>query len=195
MNKIIELAAKNQQRAWEVIADTDVVNIWQSVGAKVNLIGSLKTGLLMKSKDVDFHIYSSPLKLADSFSAMAKLAENSSLQRIEYINLMHTEERCIEWHAWYLDKDSELWKLDMIHIEEGSLYDGYMEKVSERIAQALTPELKQAILQIKYDTPDAEKVFGIEYYQAVIRDGVRSWDEFVVWRKNNPVSGVVTWMP
>ena len=61
MEHILELAEKNRQQAWEVIRKTDVMNIWKSVGAEINLVGSLNMGLLVKNRDVDFHIYSSPL--------------------------------------------------------------------------------------------------------------------------------------
>ncbi len=36
---------------------------------------------------------------------------------------------------------------------------------------------------------------GIEYYQAVLRDGVRTYAEFEAWRAANPVTGVLEWMP
>ena len=54
---IFELAKRNQQKAWEIIEDTRIVRIWEGIGAKVNLVGSLRTGLLMKHRDIDFHIY------------------------------------------------------------------------------------------------------------------------------------------
>lgn len=84
MEHILELAEKNQREAWEVIHKTDVMNIWKSVGAEINLVGSLNMGLLVKNRDVDFHIYSSPLTPAGSFMAMAKLAENPFVKRITY---------------------------------------------------------------------------------------------------------------
>ena len=81
---IFELAKRNQQKAWEIIEDTRIVRIWEGIGAKVNLVGSLRTGLLMKHRDIDFHIYTSPLDLSASFRAMAELAENTSIKKIEY---------------------------------------------------------------------------------------------------------------
>lgn len=192
---LLDIATLNQQKAWSIIKDTRIIPIWESVGAKVNLVGSLKTGLLMKHRDIDFHIYSSPLNLSDSFRAMAMLAENLSVQKIEYTNLLDTEEECIEWHAWYQDREGELWQIDMIHIREGSRYDGYFEKVAERISAVLTDEMRRAILHLKYETPEDEKIMGIEYYQAVIRDGVRSYSDFEEWRMQHPVTGVVEWMP
>lgn len=192
---ILELAKRNQQKAWEIIEDTRIVRIWEGIGAKVNLVGSLRTGLLMKHRDIDFHIYTSPLDLSASFRAMAELAENTSVKKIEYTNLLHTAEACIEWHAWYQDMEGELWQMDMIHIQEGSRYDGYFERVAERISAVLTDEMRLAILKLKYETLDTEKIMGVEYYQAVIQDGVRSYPEFEEWRRLHPAVGVVEWMP
>ena len=192
---ILELAKRNQQKAWEIIEDTRIVRIWEGIGAKVNLVGSLRTGLLMKHRDIDFHIYTSPLDLSASFRAMAELAENTSVKKIEYTNLLHTAEACIDWHAWYKDMEGELWQMDMIHIQEGSRYDGYFERVAERISAVLTDEMRLAILKLKYETPDTEKIMGVEYYQAVIQDGVRSYPEFEEWRRLHPAVGVVEWMP
>lgn len=195
MENILEIARRNQQKAWEIVEKTNIIPIWESIGARINMVGSLRTGLLMKHRDVDFHIYTPSLTLTDSFRAMAELAENTSVKKIECVNLLHTVEECIEWHAWYQDMEEELWQIDMIHIRESSRYDGYFEKVAERISAVLTDETKQAILKLKYETPDTEKIMGVEYYQAVIRDGVRSYPEFEEWRRLHPVTGVIEWMP
>jgi len=195
MINIQEIAERNQQRAWEVIKETDIYAIWESVSAEVHLVGSLPNGLLMKHRDIDFHIYSSPINVSDSFAAMAKLAENPSIQRIEYRNLLDTEEECIEWHAWYQDKDNDLWQLDMIHIRKGSCFDGYVEKVTKRVKELLTPATCQTILQLKYDTPDTAQIMGIEYYKAVIQDNIKTYEEFTEWRKSNPPDEMMEWMP
>lgn len=195
MNDILALARYNQDKAWEVIKETNIIKCWQSIGARINLIGSLKTGLLMTHRDIDFHVYTPTMSITDSFKAMARLAENPRVRNITYTNLLHTEEECIEWHAWCLNKEDELWQIDMVHIVEGSRYDGYFENVTDRIAEVLTPELKEAILTLKYETPEDEKIMGIEYYVAVIRDGVRNYPDFTAWRKANPISHIVEWMP
>lgn len=195
MKHIEEIAAKNQQKAWEVIRDTNVIGIWQEAGATINLVGSLKTGLLVKHRDIDFHIYTERLTIADSFSAVTKLAQNPRIKRIAYGNLIDTDEKCIEWHAWYEDDCKNLWQLDMIHIEKGSTYDGHFERVAERISAVLTTETRQAIQCLKYETPDTEKIMGVLYYQAVLGSGVRTYDEFMEWLKENPTEGVLEWIP
>lgn len=195
MDTIEEIARRNRQRAEEVIRDARLAEIWQSIGAEPRPVGSLRSGLLMKHRDIDFHIYSSPLRLEESFAAMARLAADPAVERIECRNLLATDEACVEWHAAYRDRDGELWQLDMIHIVRGSRYDGYFERAADRIAAALTPETRHAILRLKYDTPDEEKIAGIEYYVAVLRDGVRTYDAFVEWRRTHPLTGIVEWMP
>ena len=122
--QIAAIAARNTEKARRIIRDTGIIDIWESAGAEINLVGSLSTGLFMKHRDIDFHIYSAVLRPEDDFTALAKLAANPAVKRIEYGNLLATEERCLEWHAWYEDQEGELWQLDMIHIEKGSRYDG-----------------------------------------------------------------------
>ena len=195
MNDILEIAAANQQRAREVIRDTDLEAIWRSVGAEANLVGSLRTGLLMTHRDIDLHIYSPVLSPEGSFAAMARIARNPRIRRIEYANLLDAEDRCIEWHAQYADTEGDLWQIDMIHMPKGSAYDGYFERVADRIAAVLTDRTRETILRLKYETPEAEKIMGIEYYQAVLRDGVGTYAEFEAWRAAHPVTGILEWMP
>lgn len=195
MEIIERIARRNLQRAQEIVRDSQLVEIWRSVGAEARPVGSLRSGLLMKHRDIDFHIYSSPLRLEESFAAMARLAADPAVERIECRNLLATEEACVEWHAAYHDRDGDLWQLDMIHIVRGSRYDGYFERVADRIAAVLTPETRRAVLRLKYDTPDDVKIAGIEYYAAVLRDGVRTYDAFVEWRRTHPLTGIVEWMP
>ena len=48
--------------------------------------------------------------------------------------------------------------MDMIHIREGSRYDGYFEKVAQRISEIMTDEIRETILRLKYETPETEKI-------------------------------------
>lgn len=190
------MAEENQRKAFEIINDIlQIVSCWESISAVPRLVGSLSTGLLMKHRDIDFHIYSFPVDIKKSFKAIAKIAEHPRIIHIEYTNLLDTDEACIEWHALYEDKDKVHWQIDMIHIENGSKYDGYFENVARRINEVLTPEMRMAILSLKYFTPDDVSIMGIEYYKAVIKDGVRTYPEFLEWRKKYPVTGIEEWCP
>ena len=195
MSDLLAVAERNQKRAWQIMEETGIIGIWESRGAEINLVGSLKTGLLMHNLDIDFHVYSDPFVLADSFAAMAALAQNSRIRRIEYMNLLDTDEKCLEWHAWYQADGGEPWRMDLIHILKDSRYAGYFETVAERIRAALTPETRRAILAIKDAGIHGPKVMSIRIYQAVLRDGVRNHEEFQQWAKDHPEEGVIDWMP
>jgi len=195
MDNISELANSMQQRAWDMIENTKVIEIWSSIGATINLVGSLKTGLLINNRDVDFHIYTDPFKLSDSFLAMSKLAENKRIKTISYTNLLDAEDKCIEWHAFYEEITGDLWHIDMIHILKDSIYAGYFEKVAGRISQVLTHETREAILNIKNSIPVEKKVMGIQVYKAVIEHGIRDIDAFWKWKTENQDEGIITWIP
>ena len=192
---IAAMAARNSRRAREIVDELKIVEIWRSIGAEAHSVGSLRMGLMMKHRDMDLHIYSSPLRVADSFAAVSRIAENPNIEYVEYRNLIDTDERCIEWHAIYRDRDGDSWQIDMIHIERGSFYDGYFERVADRISAVLTEEMRSAILRLKYETPDDVKIMGIEYYRAVIEGGIRDYDSLLEWRRTHPIEGVDGWMP
>jgi len=83
----------------------------------------------------------------------------------------------------------------MIQIRKGSRYDGFFERVAERIAAVLTPENRRIIQSLKYVTPENEHIMGIEYCRAVIEGGVKSWEEFRNWRHAHPGTGIIDWCP
>jgi predicted nucleotidyltransferase len=195
MHNVIEQSEQIQKQAWKVIEETGVIKHWTSIGATINLVGSLKTGLLIKNRDIDFHIYTNPFSLCDSFLAVSKLAENNRITEISYRNLIEKEDKCIEWHASYVDLHGATWKIDMIHILNESEFAGYFENVADRISAVLTHETREAILRIKSAIPDDKKVMSIQVYQAVIEDGVRDIAGFWLWKKQNLNEGIVTWIP
>jgi len=195
MDTILDKAKKIQEKARAVIEETNVIKHWSSIGATINLVGSLKTGLLINNRDIDFHIYTNPFKLSDSFLAVSKLAENQRIKQMTYSNLLEAEDRCIEWHAFYEDQEGHSWQIDMIHILNDSPYMGFFERVAERISMSLTQETRETILQIKNAIPKEQKVKSIQIYQAVIEGGIKNIQDFWRWKEQNPNEGIITWMP
>ena len=73
----IEIIAENNfEKAMLVIEKSGVRQAWESIGATVNQVGSLAMGLLMKHRDIDFHIYTEKLDIAESFNAIQKICAN-----------------------------------------------------------------------------------------------------------------------
>lgn len=195
MDHLFDIAEQMQKQAWKIIEETNIINLWSSIGATANLVGSVKTGLLINNRDIDLHVYTNPFVLADSFLVLSRLAENKHVRKIEYANLLEAEDQCIEWHAFYDDGAGQSWRIDMMHILQESPYAGYFENVAERISDALTKETRTAILKIKHSIPNEQHVPGIHIYRAVLEGGVRDVDSFWRWREQHPESGIVAWAP
>lgn len=195
MIDIFKLAADNQELARQIIGELKIVEHWQTAGAKINLVGSLATGLLMKHRDIDFHAYTPELNVAESFDIIGQIAAHPKIKKVSFANLSEAADCCLEWHLEYEDQNKHVWIIDIIQIKEGSLYDGYFEKVAARINETATPEQRATILRLKYQTPDEIKIPGILYYQAVIRDGVSTYAEFKKWHKENQTNGIIEWLP
>ena len=191
---ITAVAENMQSRAREVVRRSGVREAWKKIGAKVNLVGSLATGLLIKHRDIDFHIYTDNLDAEKSREVVARLCSDPHFKLLEHRDLAATKEACLEWHLRY-DLDGEAWRIDLIQILTGSRFDGFFERVAERIKAVLTPETRRAILELKFLTPEYEHIAGIEYYHAVIADGVRTYGEFSAWRETHPVAGIDRWCP
>lgn len=191
---ILKFSEQNQQIAWEILENSQLFQLWENIGGEVHIVGSLNTGLLIH-KDVDIHVYTDAVSIQDSFSVMGDLAQRMNLIDIQYKNGLETEEECLEWHSLFEDKNKAIWKLDLIHIRKGSKYDGVVEKVTETIKNKLTPEIRETILRIKYDMPKDAIIPGIEVYHGVFTGNVKSYDELLAWRKNNPLTDSLDWMP
>lgn len=70
-----------------------------------------------------------------------------------------------------------------------------VRKVTNAIIEKLTPDIRQTILQIKYDIPDNLMIPGIEIYHAVFSGHVKTYAELVQWRKTNPLTNSLDWLP
>ena len=166
-------------RAAKVLRDSGVLEAWESIGGRIRGVGSFRTGLMMKHRDIDLHIYTGTLEVSRSLAALSPVIASGRTVGMSYVNGAGSDEHCLEWHLRLLDEAGEEWKLDMIQILAGSRYDGVMEEVAEAVSEAASPEMRKTILALKNGSPDDPKICGIEYCKAVIADGVTSWRQFL----------------
>lgn len=192
---LLALAEANQRAAWRLVRRLDVEGAFRRAGAEARLVGSLRTGLLLKHLDVDFHVYSPAVSVGASFAAVAEIAVRPGVSDVGFKNLLATEEQCLEWHLRVADEEGRAWQVDLIHMPAGSPFDGFFERVADRIAARLTPETRLAVLRLKHAVPEGMKVTGVEIYRAVLDGGVRTWDGLMAWRRDHPLDGVDRWMP
>lgn len=196
MKEIIEQSDKKVARAYEVLAESCIREIWERNGATVNVIGSVAMGLIINHNDIDLHVYSSGITEESSFAITAQMAKNPGITEMTCINGLHTDEHCVAWHCKYTTRNGEEWKFDIIHIEKGTRYDGFFELMAERVKAQLTEDIRETILQLKVMTPADEKISGVEYYEAVIEHNISDYDSFTKWlteQRSNPRADY--WMP
>lgn len=196
MENLIALSDGMALRAYAVLKESGIKELWEQNGATVNVIGSVAMGLIINHRDIDLHVYSSGITEESSFGIAAQLSKNPRITEITCINGLHTDERCIAWHLKYKAENGEDWKFDIIHIEKGTQYDGFFEEMAARIKRLLTEEKRHIILDLKFHTPEEKQISGVLYYEAVISDGVKTMEEFNDWlevKKANPSAEY--WMP
>ncbi len=192
---VLELSEDRRRAALRAVRDSGVVEAWESVGAVVNMVGSVRSGLIMKNLDIDLHIYTGEPMLEKSLAAMERLGQNPAVRDVLFRNMLGTREECLEWHAWYDDAEGAAWQLDMIHIRRGAAFDGVIERTTDAVIANLTPETREAILRIKHDAPDGVKTLGIEACYAVLSLGLHSYEEFAAWKQANPNVDLMGWRP
>lgn len=194
-SEINALAAVNRQKGLGVLAESGFVEIMTAAGWRVNLVGSLRMGLLASHRDIDLHVYSHAITTTTSFSGMGRIAADRRVTELKCINGLHTNERCIAWHVHFKAGDGEIWKFDIIHIESGTEYDGYFERMADRIVQVMTTQQRDTILRLKFATPPHLDYHGVEYYEAVISDGVTTFPAFEEWVTTHRKRPPYYWIP
>lgn len=196
MDEIINISNQNLNKAYQIIDELRIKKIWESLDSTCNLVGSVKTGLLMNHLDIDFHTYSENFSIEKSFKAVSMISENSKIKELTYRNLLNMEDMCLEWHLSYEENPERIWTIDIIHIKNESPYAGMIERVTDKINAVLTEQLKRTILSIKWRSEQCdEKIPGIEIYQAVIDDGIETFEEFEAWRKHRKNIEISLWEP
>ncbi len=194
MDDILTESLQIHRKAEMLLRDFRIVELWESMGAEVRFVGSFRSNLMM-DKDIDLHVYTGELDAAGTLAALAPLFGDPRVQRSTFIDGAATDEHCLEWHLALKDDDGETWTLDMIQILAGSALDGFFEETAEAVRRAVTPEMRLAILKLKKAASAGNTICGIEFYKAVIEDHVQTWEEFLNWRKSNPVGSLFYWRP
>lgn len=196
MENLENIAESNLQKAFEIIRELKIEKIYEELNSTCNLVGSVKTGLLMSHLDIDFHVYSDEFSVEKSFNAIAKISQNPKIKEVFYKNLLEEDNMCLEWHLLYEEVPERIWTIDIMHIKNESLYAGVIERVTEKISSVLTEKMKQTILKIKWESErHKEKIFGIDIYQAVIEENIDTFQDFQIWKQNKKDVGISLWEP
>lgn len=196
MEELLEISNRNLAKARAIIDELGIEQAWTGIGATANLVGSVRTGLMMDHLDIDYHVYSEPFRITDSFAAVARIAADDRISEVIYRNLLNEEDRCLAWHLRYRDDEGRPWVIDMMHIMNDSRYAGKFERVADRISAVMTAETRLKILGLKREVfRRGAAIHGTEIYRAVIEQGITGLDELLAWKKGRPEEGIIVWEP
>lgn len=203
---IIKRSEEFQAEAEAVLEEAGIATVWRDAGCRVEIVGSMRMRLMANHRDIDLHVYSPVVTEADSFAIAAKIAKNPKVKEIKCINGLMTDEHCIAWHFIYEGYNGKLWQFDVIHIVEGSRYDGYFEEMADRIIAHSTPEQRETILRLKLESTDYQEgtppedsiqgpIHGVEYYEGVINHDITTLDQLRQWVISRRKQPFHYWMP
>ena len=197
LSEIIHKSIQNQEKTKQILKESKFIEILESNGLRVNLIGSLRMGLMVNHLDIDLHIYDKDITVESSFQIISKLTTNPKVIETLSINRLNTDEHCIEWHMKYRDYENEIWQIDIIHIEERTQYDGYFERMDDRICEGLIPSKRNVNLKLKYLTSDDNEIqiHSAEIYEAVIDKGIEDFEELKGWVRKRRLEESYLWAP
>lgn len=179
-----------QAEARSVEVDLRVEELLGPVG-EVFRVGSAALGLMVW-RDLDLTVVCTELAVEPVAAIGARLAEHPRVRRVEFRNdtgHWNTDPRYpdgLYLGVGYRSPTGIDWKLDIWFVDEP---DRQPDPAHVRwIPEQLTPEIRAAILNIKSawaPRPEyGESVKSFDIYTAVLKDGVRTREEFQAWLAN-----------
>ncbi|MBQ9502602.1 MAG: N-acetyltransferase [Lentisphaeria bacterium] len=183
------------RRAERVLRESGMLEVWESLGAKIRSVGSFRTDLMMKDRDIDLHVYTETLDPERVRKAVTPLLASGKVRKLAYADNSGTDEHCLEWHWLLSGGGSELWSFDVIQIAAGSAFDGFFEDTAEALIDVLTPADRRKILELKAAEPENSNICGMEFCRAVLEGNVTDWNAFLAWRRSVPPETLLHWRP
>lgn len=170
---------QRRQRALQILAQLDLIQHWSAYGQAV-LVGAVAHSLVV-APDIDVEIYCpSEPRLEDGFAILLDCARLPQVRAVRFANHLDEVDQGYYWSLRYRADADTIWKVDMWSVR----YDHFGptgRELVEPLQRVLTTETRTAILAIKEHliADPALKCPSIYVYQAVLRDGVRTPDEFL----------------
>jgi hypothetical protein len=198
LQQTFDTADRLQSEAHRIIEGTGIQELWAQVG-QVFLVGSARFGL-MASPNIDFETYVEKPDPRTGFFVMCEIASLPGVTQIQYHNFLETEDPGLYWRIDYRDGNGVLWDFDNWLVPFSHPYAGMADAFAKAMSNAITPTTRAAILAVKSAFAQSEseavnKPRGIDIYKAVLKDSVRTVEDFREWQTRNPPVPMETWRP
>src|SRR5438128_1925973 len=151
MNDVLDRAEQRLRQAHEILTQLQLLERWQAFGTPV-LIGAVAYGLAM-APDIDIEIYCDVPRIEDGFVVLRDCALHPNVRKARFGNYLDEADEGLYWRLIYRTDDGTDWKIDMWSMR----YDHpgpCARDLVEPLRQALTPETRPVILELKAQMQD-----------------------------------------
>ena len=194
MIDVLEQTEQRLQEAWKILARLQLFERWQVFGTPI-LVGAVAYGLAM-APDIDIEIYCDVPRIEDGFAVLRECALHPQVRKARFGNYLDEVDEGLYWRLIYRAEDGMDWKIDMWSLRRDHPGPCAAQLV-EPLRQALTPETRRAILELKalMQAGSIPRHPSIDIYRAVIDGGVRTSAQLEAWLELHPRSFLTFWKP
>ncbi len=194
MDGVLERANQRLQVARYILSQLQLLERWSHFGDPV-IVGAMAYGLMV-APDIDLEVYCDDPKIESGFEVLKACAQHPRVRKARFSNRLDPPDMGLYWQLRYLHEDGEEWKVDMWSVRRDHPGPTSKELVVP-IRQALTNQNRAIILGLKEQArlSPGSNCGSIYIYQAVLEDGVRTWEELRGWLERNPTEGLTAWQP
>jgi hypothetical protein len=148
-NSMIDVLDRAEQRlhmAHEILTQLQLFERWRIFGTPV-LVGAVAYGLAM-APDIDMEIYCDVPRIEHGFVVLQDCALHPNVRKAHFGNYLDEADEGLYWRLIYRTDDGIDWKIDMWSLRRDHPGPCAAQLV-EPLRQALTPETRRAILELK----------------------------------------------
>ncbi len=194
MNDALDRATQRLHQAHEILAQLQLLERWRVFGTPV-LVGAVAYELAM-ARDIDLEIYCDVPRIEDGFVVLRDCALHPNVRKAHFGNHLDKADEGLYWRLIYRGEDDANWKIDMWSLRHD--HPGPCARhLVEPLRQALTPETRCVILELKAQIQDGLLPHhpSIDIYRAVIDGEVRTSAQLEMWLEQNPRDFLTFWKP
>ncbi|GCE12431.1 hypothetical protein [Tengunoibacter tsumagoiensis] len=194
IDDILDQTEQRLKIAHTILSELQLFERWRAFGTPI-LVGAVAYGLAMAA-DIDMEIYCDVPRIEDGFAILRDCAMHPNVRKARFGNYLDQQDEGLYWRLVYRTADEIDWKIDMWSLRRDHPGPCAAQLV-EPLRQALTPETRRAILELKALMQNGSIPHhpSIDIYRAVIDGGVRTSAELETWLELHPRPFLTFWKP
>lgn len=190
---LINQSTKLKIEAQTILESLNLMSLWREVGGHPYLVGALAYDLAI-TPDIDMEIFCENPKIEDGFRIIYSCATQPGCLATRFRNEMNEPDQGYYWQIKYQQINGFLWNIDMWSVGLDHPGPTSQDMISP-MRRALNTEKRQIILGLKQAVSNDPDVTcpSIYLYQAVLADGIHTYEHLLVWLSNHNINGINDW--